>query len=233
MIKNGLRDGVPIALGYFSVAFSFGILAVGSGCSWWQALLISMANMTSAGQYAGLTVMAGAGTLIEMAFTQFVINLRYSLMSISLTQRVDDKFKGKYRAMLGFGITDEIFAVSMNTGKSIRRSYFFGLIIISYLGWAAGTLAGAICGNILPEAVSSALGIALFGMFVAIVVPEVKAHRSVAIVVIIAVILSCILRYVPIFSAVSSGFAIIICSIIAAGIGAVLFPASPEETEVE
>ncbi len=233
MIKQGICDGVPIALGYFSVAFSFGILAVGSGCTWWQALLISMANMTSAGQYAGLTIMASAGTLIEMAFTQFVINLRYALMSISLTQRVDDKFIGKYRALLGFGITDEIFAVAMNTGKSIRRSYFLGLIIISYLGWAAGTFAGAVCGNILPEVVSSALGIALFGMFVAIVVPEVKAHRPVAIVVIIAVILSCILKYVPLFSAVSSGFAIIICSIIAAGIGAVLFPASGEETEAE
>lgn len=224
MIKRGLKDGIPIALGYFSVSFSFGILAASNGFLWWQALLVSIANLTSAGQYAGLTVMAAAGSLIEMAVTQLVINMRYALMSISLTQRLDDKFTRPYRAILGAGITDEIFAVAMNTGRSVKRSYMLGLIIMPYIGWSVGTLAGAVCGNILPDMICDALGIALFGMFIAIVVPVIRDEKPVMAVVAIAVVISCILRYVPVFKGISSGFSVIICAVAAALIGAVLFP---------
>ena len=129
MFSRGIKDGIPIGLGYFSVSFSFGILAVANGIEWWQAVLISMTNLTSAGQFAGITVMISAGTYVEMVITQFVINLRYALMSISLSQKVDERFRGVYRALLGFGITDEIFAVAMNHGNKISRKYFLGLKI--------------------------------------------------------------------------------------------------------
>lgn len=228
MIKRGIRDGIPIALGYFSVSFSFGILAVSDGFLWWQALLISMANLTSAGQYAGITVMAAAGSLVEMAITQLVINMRYALMSISLTQKLDKGFVRPYRMLLGAGITDEIFAVAMNSGRSISKGYMSGLIMIPYAGWAMGTLAGAVCGNILPGIVCDALGIALFGMFIAIVVPAMRDERPVMVVVAIAVMISCILYYVPAFEGVSSGFSVIICAVVAACIGAVLFPVREE-----
>ena len=150
--------------------------------------------------------------------------MRYALMSISLTQRLDDKFTRPYRAILGAGITDEIFAVAMNTGRSVKRSYMLGLIIMPYIGWSVGTLAGAVCGNILPDMICDALGIALFGMFIAIVVPVIRDEKPVMAVVAIAVVISCILRYVPVFKGISSGFSVIICAVVAALIGAVLFP---------
>ncbi len=231
MFSRGLRDGIPIGLGYFSVSFSFGIIAVSSGLTWWEALLISMTTLTSAGQFAGVTVMAAAGSLVEMAITQLVINLRYALMSISLSQKVDEKFKGIYRMLLGFGMTDEIFAVAMNSGKNIKRAYFFGLMVIPYIGWSLGTLSGAICGNILPDIVCDALGIALYGMFIAIVVPGMKRDKSVAIVVAIAIGISCILYYLPIFDKISSGFSVIICSVIASAVGAILFPEKEKDNE--
>lgn len=228
MIKEGIRDGIPIALGYLSISFSFGILAVSNGFYWWEALLISMANLTSAGQYAGITVMAAAGGLVEMAVSQFVINLRYALMSLSLSQKADSRFKGIYRLILGFGITDEIFAVAMNTGKEIKRSYFLGLIIMPYIGWSLGTLLGAVCGNIMPYVLCDALGIALYGMFVAIVVPAARTNRAVLFVVTISVILSCMLYYIPVFDGISAGFAIIICAVAASALGAVFFPGREE-----
>lgn len=228
MFRRGIKDGIPIGLGYFSVSFSFGILVVAEGFSWWEALLISMTNLTSAGQFAGLTVMATAGSLLEMAVTQFVINLRYALMSISLSQKVDKSFKGVSRAVLGFGITDEIFAVAMNNSRPVTRRYFSGLMTIPYIGWALGTLSGAVCGNILPEIVCDALGVALYGMFIAIVVPPMKRDKRIVLVVCIAILISVILNYVPVFSAISSGFVIIIASVISAGIGAALFPKKSE-----
>ncbi len=224
MIKKGIRDGIPIGLGYFSVSFSFGILAVSNGFEWWEALLVSMANLTSAGQYAGITVMAAAGGLVEMAVSQFVINLRYALMSLSLSQKADRKFRGIYRLILGFGITDEIFAVAMNTGKEIKRSYFFGLIIAPYIGWTLGTLTGAVCGNIMPSVICDALGIALYGMFIAIIVPAAKKNRAVLFVAAVSAAISCMFYYIPVFDKISSGFAIIICAVMASALGAALFP---------
>ncbi len=224
MLVRGIKDGIPIGLGYFSVSFSFGILAVAEGLTWWEAVLISMTNLTSAGQFAGVTVMAAAGSLAELAVTQFVINLRYALMSISLSQKVSDRFRGVSRAILGFGITDEIYAVAMGHDGPVTRSYFTGLCIIPYIGWALGTLGGAVCGNILPEIICDALGIALYGMFIAIVIPPMKHDRKVVIVVLMAIAVSLVFNYVPVINHISAGFAIIISSIIAAAVGALLFP---------
>lgn len=232
MLKRGLKDGIPIGLGYFSVSFSFGIIAIANGFSILQTVLISMANLTSAGQFAGVTVIASMGSFVEMAVTQFIINMRYSLMAISLSQKVDKRFGIPARMMLGFGITDEIFAVAMGSRKEISRKYFLGLIILPYAGWTFGTLAGAVCGNIMPQIICDALGIALFGMFIAIVVPDMKRDRKIAMVVAIAVLISCVLYYVPAFSGVSSGFAVIISAVTASIVAAFVTVSEDKRSEL-
>lgn len=235
---EGIKDGIPIGLGYLSVSFTFGIAAVapgdgGQALTVWQALLISMTNLTSAGQVAGLQIMLYGGTLIEMAISEFIINLRYSLMSISLSQKVNKKFKGIYRWLLGFGITDEIYAVAVLHKGEVSRSYFLGLMTIPYIGWSMGTFLGALSGNLLPAIVCSALGLAIYGMFIAIIVPPMKKSRSTLLVVCIAIILSCLFAYVPGLKGVSVGFTIIICAVVASVIGAIFFPVTDSNEEEE
>lgn len=226
---KGIRDGLPICLGYFAVSFAFGILAVESGCTTFEAVLISLTNLTSAGQFAGLTVMAGAGTLLEMAVTQFVINSRYMLMSISLSQKVDEKFQGIWRWILGYGITDEIFAAAIQKEGPVKRSYFAGLLFLPVIGWTSGTCLGAFLGNILPQILTNALGVALYGMFIAVFIPRSREDKKVFAVVLFAVFLSMLLYYIPAFAHISSGFAIIICAVTASAAGAALFPIKEEE----
>ena len=229
--KNGILDGIPIGLGYVSVSFTFGILAVAYGLSTLEALLISMTTLTSAGQFAGINIMSNLGSYVEMFIAQITINIRYSLMSISLSQKVERKFKGKYRWLLGTFITDEIFAVAISQKGKVTREYFFGLAIIPYFGWALGTFLGALFGEIIPEDISSALGIALYGMFIAIIIPKVREDSKTTIVILIAVILSCLFKYIPYLKHISVGFSITICAVIAAGVGAFLYPANDEEDE--
>ena len=228
-VKKGLRDGIPIALGYFAVSFAFGILAVDSGCTVLEAVLISFTNLTSAGQFAGLTVIAQAGTLLEMAITQLVINSRYMLMSIAMSQKVDADFHGIWRWLLGYGITDEIFAAAIQTDGTIKRSYFGSLIILPVIGWTAGTFLGAFLGNILPVMLTNALGVALYGMFIAVVVPKAREDFHVLFAVLIAVVISVALKYIPAFSFISGGFGIIICAVAASAVGALVFPVKEDE----
>lgn len=227
-IKAGLRDGVPIAAGYFSVSFTFGMLAVQDGISPFHAVLISLLNLTSAGQFAGLTVIVSGASLLEMALTQLVINIRYALMSVSLSQKLDSSVKSFQRMMIAYGNTDEIFAVASSKPGTVGSRYMYGLIFLPVIGWVGGTLAGAVASTILPGAVISALGVALYGMFIAIVVPVAKESREVLIVAGAALILSSAFYYLPVLSGISSGFTIIICTVAAAGIGAVLFPVKEE-----
>ena len=226
---GGIKDGIPIALGYLSVSFGFGIMAVSNGLSIFAAVLISMTNLTSAGQVAGLTVIASNGGMIEMAVAQFVINLRYSLMSLSLSQKLDGKFTPLSRLAVSFGITDEIFAVASGRSGEVSKHYMAGLISLPWVGWALGTFLGAAAGEILPEKLKAALGIAIYGMFVAIFVPAARKAVGVLVVVVIAVTASCCLKYIPVFDFISDGFIIIICTVIAAALGALLFPVKQEE----
>lgn len=221
---QGMKDGSPIGIGYFSVSFTFGLAAISSGLSWWESLLVSMMNLTSAGQFAGITVMAAAGSYLELAVSQFVINLRYALMSISLSQKVDSQFGAGKKLILGFANTDEIFAVAMSREGEVSSRYFGGLSVLPYLGWTLGTLAGAVCGNILPRQVSDALGLAIYGMFIAIIVPMMKKDSRILKMVLLAVALSCCIYYIPMFQRISEGFAIIICAVAASAAGALLFP---------
>lgn len=228
-IQRGIQDGIPIAVGYFSVSFTFGMMAVQSGISPFHAVLISLLNLTSAGQFAGLTVIVTGASLIEMALTQLVINIRYALMSVSLSQKLDDSVKLRSRFLIAYGNTDEIFAVASSKPGTVGEKYLYGLIFLPVLGWVGGTLAGAVASTILPETIISALGVALYGMFIAIVVPPATEHREIRIVVILALILSAAFYYLPVLKRVSSGFMIIICTVVAAAIGAVLFPIKEEE----
>ncbi len=221
--KKGLKDGIPICLGYFSVSVAFGVMAIQKGLTWIEALLISLLNLTSAGQYAGLTILAAGGTLLEMALSQLLINARYSLMGISLSQKLETRFSIPYRLVLGFAITDEIFAVAAGN-KYVTRAYMAGLAILPILGWSSGTLCGALIGGIMPAILQSALGVALYGMFIAVVVPDAKDDKHILAVSGIAVLCSCLMYYLPMLKTVSSGFAVIICTVIAATLSAWFFP---------
>lgn len=225
---EGLKDGLPIGLGYLSVSFAFGFMAVKSGLSWLEGLLISMTNVTSAGQFAGLTVMTEGGSFLELALTQLVINLRYSLMAISLSQKVSASFKGRLRWLCGFMITDEIFGVSIAREEDVKPVYFFGLMVLPYLGWSLGTLFGGVLGNILPPAVSSAFGVALYGMFIAIVVTPVKEDRKVGIACAIAAAISCLIAWTSLSKVISSGFSIILSAVIASCLAAAFLPQKEE-----
>ena len=225
--KKGFSDGIPIGLGYFSVAFGFGILAMSSKISAFFAWLISATNLTSAGQVAGVEIIAASGTLVEMALTQLVINLRYSLMGFSLTQKLDNSFTTPKRLLLAFGITDEIYAVAISQKGKITASYMAGLIVIPFIGWTSGTVAGALANQLLPDIIANNMGILLYGMFIAVFIPVAKKSKAVLVTVIIASIISILLKYF--LPSVSSGFSVIISAVIAAIICAALFPVSEEE----
>lgn len=226
--KCGLKDSVPIALGYFSVSFSFGIVALQDGLSVLQAVLTSLTNVTSAGQFAGLGIIAAGGTVFEIILTQFIINLRYALMSLSLSQKLSKDMKFWHRLVIAFANTDEVFAVAMTHNKDLTIKYMLGLQIPPVLGWTMGTAVGAIACNILPKSLCTALSIALYGMFIAIVIPVAKKSRPVMVVVLIALLLSCVIYYIPALDVISAGISIIICTVAASAAGAWLFPIKAE-----
>ena len=225
---RGLKAGIPIGLGYLSVSITFGLMAVAKGLHWWQALLISLLTLTSAGQFASLNIIVNPGRYIEMLVSQCTINVRYCFMSIALSQKTDSKFKGIYKWLLGFFITDEIFAVAMTENK-VSRPFFLGLGVFPYLGWALGTLSGAILGSILPESVMLALNIAIYGMFIAIIVPPMIEDKTIIISVLIAALISCILTFVPYLKEIPTGIAISISAVVAALVCAILFPIKGEK----
>ena len=230
--RRGLMAGIPIALGYLSVSFTFGIIAVQYGLTVWEATLISMTTVTSAGQFAGVKIMMVPGLWLDMLISQLTINVRYSFMSIALSQKLDKKFNGIWRWLLAFMVTDEIFAVGITEVKR-TRSFWLGLSTLPWIGWSLGTFLGAFLGNVLPASVMSALGLALYGMFVAIVVPEMKKEKAVIIAVIIAALLSTAFTYVPILNKVSVGISISICAIASAVIVAILFPVDDDDPDSE
>lgn len=227
--KRGLRNGIPIALGYLSVAFGFGIMATRAGLTVTQAVILSASNMTSAGQVAGVSIIAAGGTYWEMALTQLVINLRYALMSLSLSQKLDSSFHTPQRMIASFGITDEIFALSSMEMNPVKPWYMYGLILISCFGWSFGTFLGAAAGSLLPQVLSDAMGIMLYGMFLAVVIPPARAHRSVMVAALLAAACSIVCYYF--LSFLSSGFAVIITSVVAASVTALIYPLDDEKEE--
>lgn len=228
---RGLHDGVPIALGYFAVSFTFGMMAVSGGLSVWQATLISLTNLTSAGQFAGLDIMIACGSLWEMALTQLIINLRYSLMSFSLSQKLERNLTPWHRFAVAFGMTDEIFGVSASQPGRLNPFYNYGAMSVAVPGWTFGTLAGAIAGNIMPGFLASALSVAIYGMFLAVIIPPAKKHRAVLKVVVGAMAVSTLFACTPVLNKVSSGFVIIITTLAVAGMAAYFCPIEDGEEE--
>ena len=222
-LGEGVRDGLPIGLGYLSVSFTFGILAVSKGLSWIQAGLISLFNVTSAGQVAGLGIMTTAGGILAMIISQIVINLRYSLMGIALSQKADKSMTPLLRLLLAYGITDEIFGVAVSKDKEFGARYFFGLTILPVLGWVAGTVIGAILGQVFPPFLTNALAIGIYGMFVSIVMPKAKHDKVILTSSLLSCIVSVLLFYIPFLSEhITSGFAIIIAAVASALTGVIV-----------
>ena len=225
----GMKAGMPVCIGYFSVSFGFGAMAVAQGLRIWQAILISATNLTSAGQFAGLTVIAAGATILEMILTQLVINSRYALMSLALGQRLGPDVGTGKRLIAAFFNTDEIFALGMSRGKDLTPAFFVGAGVAAALGWTGGTAMGAVAGSLLPESIRMALGVMLYGMFIAIVVPQAKEEKPILLSVILALVFSCLFTWVPLLNRVSAGLAIVICTVVAASLCAVLFPVKEEE----
>lgn len=226
---EGIRDGIPICLGYFSVSMAFGLTAVLSGVPIWAAVVISLTNLTSAGQFAGMNLIASHGAMVEIALTTLIINIRYFLMSISVSQKVERKMTMKERMAVSFGITDEIFAVSMQRDHDLTTAYMAGLIITPVIGWTGGTLVGAVATSFMPEVLSNALGIALYGMFIAVIVPPARDQKNVLFAVALAIGASVACKYLPVIQNLSSGWTIILITIVVCLIAAWLFPVEESE----
>lgn len=230
---EGVRDGLPICLGYFSVSMAFGLTAVLSGVPVWAAVVISLTNLTSAGQFAGMNLLAAHGALVEIGLTTLIINIRYFLMSISISQKVEQRMTIKERLAVSFGITDEIFAVSMQRDRELTTPYMAGLILTPVLGWTGGTFVGAVATSFMPAALSNALGIALYGMFIAIIVPPAREHKNVLFAVVLSIAASVACQYLPIIKDLSGGWTIIVITIVVCLIAAWLFPVEESEEAKE
>ena len=227
--KKGIKDGIPIGLGYLAVSFTFGMMSVSSGLSIWQAVLISLTNLTSAGQFAGLDIIVAGGSYWEMALTQLVINLRYCLMSFSLSQKMRRDEPWAHRYLVAFGITDEIFGVSASQEGKVSAFYNYGAMCMAIPGWTLGTLLGAISGSLLPDFIMSALGVAIYGMFLAVIILPAKKNKAVLLVVVAAMAVSTLFAVVPGLNKISSGFVIIITTLVTAGGAAYLCPVKEDE----
>lgn len=229
--KKGLVDGIPIALGYFAVAFTLGIVAKNSGLSAFQAMLAAALTNASAGGYAGFTLIGENASFLEMALTQLVVNARYLLMACALSQKLSPKTSTLHRSLIAFDVTDEIFGISVSVKGNLNPFYNYGAMTVSIPGWALGTLLGVIMGNILPDSVVSALSVGLYGMFLAIIIPPARKNKVIAVLVIVSMALSFVFSKVSLLSGISSGMRVIILTVVISLAAAYLFPVEEEEED--
>ncbi|MCQ6281311.1 AzlC family ABC transporter permease [Bacillus sp. EB600] len=222
--QRGIKDGIPISLSYFAVSFTFGIIAKQAGLTPFQSVLMSVTNFTSAGQFAGLTLISASAAFLEMAVTQLIINSRYILMSFTLSQKINRKTSLFHRMVMAFGISDEIFGVSMAVNGPLNPYYTYGLMSIALPGWALGTFFGVVSGDILPSRMISALSIALYGMLLAVIIPPAKGNKILSVLIVVSMMASLLFTRLPILHMISSGVKIILLTILIAGIAAALFP---------
>lgn len=225
----GIRRGLPVGLGYFSVSFGFGAMAVSKGLSVAQATLISASNLTSAGQFAGLTTIVENSGLWMMILTQLIINSRYALMSLALSQKMGQQIGLLPRLLIAFFNTDEVFALAMAREHTLTVPFLYGLGLLPMAGWVSGTLFGALAGSILPLSIRTALGVMLYGMFIDIIIPPAKKERPVALAALLALILSSLFAWVPALQKAPKGTPIVICTVAAAALCAWLFPVEEEK----
>ena len=225
---KGLKDGIPIALGYLAVSFTLGIAAKKAGLTAFTATLMSFTNNTSAGEFAALTLIGAGSSYFEMALTQFIINIRYMLMSCSLSQKIEKETSFIKRLMLGWCITDEVFGISYAYEGKLEPIYTYGAMVLPIVGWSTGTFLGITIGNVLPVSVMSALGVALYSMFVAIIVPSAKKNKVIAIAVAFSMLFSWLFTMIPYIKNISSGFKIVIITVVVSAVAALLSPVESE-----
>lgn len=234
---QGLKDGFPIGLGYLAVSFTLGIQCREAGLTALEATVMSLVNLTSAGEFAALAIIKAASSYLEMAISQLIINLRYMLMSFALSQKVEPGLSAGHRCGISFGVTDEIFGISIGLKGKLKPAYSYGAMAVAIPGWTIGTFLGVVMGNVLPESVVNALSLALYGMFIAIIVPQAKEDKHVALACIAAMILSTICTYAPVIKDISAGSRIIILTVVISLAAAVIWPvreeASSKKTETE
>ena len=228
--RDGVRDGIPIALGYLAVAFTLGIAARNFRIDAFPATLMSLLNFTSAGEFAALGIISAGAPYLEMVFSQAVINLRYLLMSCALSQKLPADTPAFHRFLTGFFITDEIFGVSSSRPGKLNPFYTYGAASIAIPGWSLGTCLGVILGTALPDRITRALSVALYGMFLAVIIPPARKNKVIAGLVMLSMAASSLFAYLPVLNQISSGMRVIILTVVISGIAAVLFPVK-EDTE--
>ncbi len=222
--RKGLRDGIPIAMGYFAVAFTLGITAKSMGLTALQSAVMSFTMLASAGEFAAITVIGADSGLIVMIVTTIVVNLRYLLMSTALSQKIDSRTGLLHRLLLSYAVTDEIFGVAVSVDGKLNPFYNYGMATVASPGWTLGTALGVIAGTILPTQVSNAMGVALYGMFLAVIIPPARKERAIAVVVIVSMLVSWLFSVLPGIQNISSGTRIILLTILIAGAAAWLRP---------
>lgn len=232
-LTNGIYAGIPIGLGYFAVSFSLGIAAKNAGLTPFQAFLASLLCNASAGEYAGFTTIAAIGTYFEMAIVTLITNARYLLMSCSLSQKLSPDTSIGHRLLIGQYVTDELFGIAISRLGYVNPFYIYGAVIVAAPCWALGTLLGTIAGNLLPIQVVSALSVALYGMFLAVIIPPARKNKVISVMVTISFILSYLFSIIPYFSSLSGGTRTIILTIVIASAFAILFPVNNKEARDE
>lgn len=229
--SNGIRDGIPIALGYFAVSFTLGIAAKNAGFTPLQAMIVSMTNNASAGEYAGFTLISAGAGYLELALMMLVANARYLLMSCALSQKLDPKTPFIHRLLIGYDVTDEIFGICINSPGKLNPFYAYGAFSVAIPGWAIGTYLGVLMGNVLPSNVVSALSVGLYGMFIAIIIPPARENRLLAGLIVVSMLLSLLFTVLPVLSNIPSGTSILILTIVISAVAAILFPIKEGENE--
>ncbi|MCR4960577.1 MAG: AzlC family ABC transporter permease [Lachnospiraceae bacterium] len=226
---DGVKKGIPIGVGYLAVSFTFGIWAVESGIPAWMVIFISLSNLTSAGQFAGVGLMVSGVSFFEIGLSVLLINLRYSLMSLALTQKLARGTKTGQKLIFGYAVTDEVFAIASTREREVTAHYMYGLMSTPIFGWTLGTALGALVGSILPERVSDAMGIALYAMFIAIIIPPAKKSMAIVGAISISIAVTCAIEYIPVFHFITAGFKMIIATVVAAAVMALIAPVKEDE----
>ena len=229
----GIKRSIPVGISYLAVSFAFGVMAV-KGITPLMATIISFTNLTSSGQFAGVKLIFEAASYLEIAATVFLINLRYSLMSTSLSQKLDETIPAWKKMVFGFGITDELYAIAISEERrKLSSAYMFGMMILPILGWTVGTLLGSLSSTIFTNRIIEALSLALYAMFIAIMMPDAKKSLGITIVIAISISLSCVFEFVPYINEINPGLKIIIPTVVASVLGAFFFPKKEKEEEIE
>lgn len=230
---RGLRDGIPISLGYLAVAFSLGITAKNAGLSAFQGMLASFLCNASAGEYAAFTCIAANSPYIELAIVTLIANARYLLMSFAMSQRMDPKTPLFHRFLMAYDITDELFGIAIAQNGYLNPYYTYGAVLIALPGWSVGTFIGVLAGNLLPMRLVSAFSVALYGMFLAIIIPPAKKDRVIALLVPVSFLASFASGVLPATKNLSTGARTIILTVLISSLAAIIFPKKEERTSLE